>query len=812
MSSDVAVDRARPSSAEGTVQLRGVTKVYDLETTGVRLRDAFPGRRPPPRQPLVAVDHVDLDVARGESVGLIGANGAGKSTVLKLVAGITGPTDGSVAVAGRVGSMVELGLGFHPELTGWENLACTGVVLGLEPEEVQERTAEMAAFSGIEDALGHQLKTYSTGMRARLGFAIATHVGADVLVIDEVLAVGDAEFQRRCLARIATLAASGTTIVLVSHDMSLIAAVCARAVHLREGRVVDDGETDGVIGRYLTRTPSAYLDASDRAMRFEHFGLAADQIDPWSAIEIQADVRVTRALAEAEVGVDFEKVVSDERDRTIASAVATLPALTEPGRFRLRGTTSPWPAAFGSVSVVGVLVDAHDRQVTDRASARFRVAGRLLPGNIQPDLHPQIAIEAATPRRPGPAATSGSSTGAAGELVVRARGLTKRFAAPGRGSRAKLAVPGRAGWGQADVAALDGLDLDIHAGTSLGVIGTNGAGKSTLLRMVAGITSPDAGTIETRGRVVPVLDLGLGFHPDLTAQLNVRTSGRLLGMTEEEVDDVYEAIVAFAGLEDVMHVPVKRFSTGMRSRLGFALAMHAAADVLLLDELLAVGDETFRRVALDTVQTRVDDGVTVIFVSHELRLVEQLCNRAVRLEAGRVVDDGPAGEVVGRYGGSSWAGGARDASSGIRLHEVTLKRHHVPDGGTFEFGGLLEVAVPSNHARLEVAYRVPPANRSLALDPAEVAARTFLVAPLPEAAPCFSEPGWYRFDGVIERNVVCGAFDLVVSVVDEREHVVISESWQPATVGRGTARNKPGIELDIVWDVERLPDEGDGGS
>jgi len=792
----------------GAVHLREVTKVYDLGASGVRIRDAVPGLRLRPTRPLVAVDAVDLDIAAGEAIGIIGPNGAGKSTLLKLIAGVTRPTSGTIAVGGKIGSMVELGLGFHPELTGWENIACSGIVLGLDRPAIDDLTPSIAAFSGIEDALDHPLVTYSTGMCARLGFAVATHVGADLLVIDEVLAVGDAAFQLRCFDRIAELSEAGTTIAFVSHDMSVVTGVCSRVVHLSEGRIVDDGAADDVVERYLARSPSGFRRSDVRALWFERCGLANDEIESWQPIEIEAEVHVAEPPRAAQVAVDYwRRVEADEGP--VSSVVHDVPELTEPGRYLLRGATSPFPGAGGSVNVITTLVDSYQRTVADRAVHVLRVAGPVRPGNMQLATTPRFAIEPIAPTGPT-AGADGFGRGllaSGGKVVARLSGVTKRFATGGRGTRARLLIPGDLGHRErGEVRALDGVDLEIEAGTALGVIGSNGAGKSTLLRALAGITTPDAGTVETYGRVVPVLDLGLGFHPDLTGARNLITSARLLGMTGDEAAAAYDAIVDYAGLGEMMDVPVKRYSTGMRARLGFALALHASADVLLLDELLAVGDESFRRKAIDAVQGLQEDGVTVVFVSHELLLVEQLCNRAVRLEAGRVVDDGDAAAVVARYGGSSWVAGAADASSGIRLHELRLHRHRIALDGSFEFEGVLEVDEASPNARLEVSYRAAPDDRRVVLDADEIRRRTFLLATLEPAGGALSRAGWYRFTGGVDRNAVAGSFDIVLAVVDERHERVLSEVWQSVTVGAQDHDGRPAAIFTIDWQVERLGD------
>ena len=183
------------------------------------LRGAFAALRAP-REDFWAVRDVSFQVRRGEALGIIGRNGAGKSTILKLLTGITAPTRGEIAIRGRLAAMIEVGSGFHPELTGRENAYLSGSMLGLRRREIADKLASIVDFSGIGDFLDVPVKFYSSGMYVRLGFAIAAHLEPDVLLIDEVLAVGDAEFQARCLRRVEEMKRRGLTMILVSHDLA----------------------------------------------------------------------------------------------------------------------------------------------------------------------------------------------------------------------------------------------------------------------------------------------------------------------------------------------------------------------------------------------------------------------------------------------------------------------------------------------------------------------------------------------------------------------------------------------------------------
>ncbi|MFN0089336.1 MAG: ABC transporter ATP-binding protein [Acidimicrobiales bacterium] len=204
--------------------------------------------RPPARR---ALDSVSFEVAEGEALAVIGPNGAGKSTALRIAARVTAPSAGRVRVRGRIGALIEVGAGIHPELTGRENIWLYGAILGLSRREIAARFDEIVAFAELEAALDQQVKRYSSGMQLRLGFAIAAGVAPDVLVVDEALAVGDARFQLRCLARMAELVRSGSALVYVSHDLASVEAVCARAALLLEGRVAHLGPAAETVGAYL---------------------------------------------------------------------------------------------------------------------------------------------------------------------------------------------------------------------------------------------------------------------------------------------------------------------------------------------------------------------------------------------------------------------------------------------------------------------------------------------------------------------------------------------------------------------------------
>lgn len=215
-----------------------------------RLRNEVRNAQRAPGAELWAVKNVSFSVARGETLGIIGQNGAGKSTLLKLIAGITSPTDGRVTVCGRLGTLIELGAGFNPELSGQENIYLNGMVLGLKRRDIERSFDQIVSFSGLGNFLDMPVKYYSSGMYAKLGFAIAVHMKADIILTDEILAVGDVAFQRRCFEKFQELRKS-TTIVFVSHDLAKVKEICSRVIWMKEGRVQCEGMPDKVVEAYL---------------------------------------------------------------------------------------------------------------------------------------------------------------------------------------------------------------------------------------------------------------------------------------------------------------------------------------------------------------------------------------------------------------------------------------------------------------------------------------------------------------------------------------------------------------------------------
>src|SRR6478752_6629911 len=205
-----------------------------------------------PEDTFAAVQDVSFTVPKGRTLGVIGRNGSGKSTVLKLVAGITKPTTGTVKVDGRISALIELGAGFHPEISGRENVFINGIMLGLTKKEITRRFDEIVEFAELEAFIDAPVKTYSSGMYMRLGFAVAIHVDPDVLLVDEVLAVGDEGFTHKCLDKFAEFKRRGRTILLVTHSLGLVERFCDEALWLDAGRITGSGDPKRIVGAYLT--------------------------------------------------------------------------------------------------------------------------------------------------------------------------------------------------------------------------------------------------------------------------------------------------------------------------------------------------------------------------------------------------------------------------------------------------------------------------------------------------------------------------------------------------------------------------------
>lgn len=325
---------ARPTAAPDVVQVRNVSKRFIVrKDSSIKERIVTLGRAGRRhRQEFWALRDVSVDIAAGSTIGLIGHNGSGKSTLLKLIGGIIDPTSGSIVGRGRLAALLELGAGFHPDLTGRENVFLNAAVLGLTRKETDAKFDEIVAFAGIGDFIDTQVKFYSSGMYVRLAFAVAVHTDPDVLLVDEVLAVGDEAFQRKCLDKIRTFQSEGRTIIIVSHSLGQITELCDRAVLLNAGRVVYDGDPMRAVAAFrdileerrvaeVATQPAASEVAAARAPEGEVLSTSVHALgrDVGDAIEFGDDIRIVARVRASERIEDW--LVAVQIDNTTGQKV-----------------------------------------------------------------------------------------------------------------------------------------------------------------------------------------------------------------------------------------------------------------------------------------------------------------------------------------------------------------------------------------------------------------------------------------------------------------------------------------------------------
>jgi ABC-2 type transport system ATP-binding protein/lipopolysaccharide transport system ATP-binding protein len=379
--------------AEPAIQAENLGKRFQL---GIRarydtLREALMRAARPrrdDRRDLWALRGVDLEVKRGEALGIVGPNGAGKTTLLRILAGITYPTEGVARICGSVGSLLDVGTGFHSELTGRENVFLSGTILGMRRREIRARFDEIAEFSGVERFLDTPVKRYSAGMRLRLAFAIAAHLEPPIVVVDEVLAVGDSAFREKCMGKMAELGQRDRTVLFVSHDLGAITRLCTRAVWLDGGRVRGDGAPREIVTSYLERAsparlldvefdtePSATASVRRVSLRDNITGqvLAAPERGEEFTIEMVFELR------EARPDLDVALIVIDElgtviiddamRDRPAAEATSGAPGLY------VASAVIPPLLRSGTYTVRGWIGNSYENFV-DRDLLKIRVAPR----------------------------------------------------------------------------------------------------------------------------------------------------------------------------------------------------------------------------------------------------------------------------------------------------------------------------------------------------------------------------------------------------------------------------------------------------
>jgi lipopolysaccharide transport system ATP-binding protein len=350
------------SSKDLAVSVRGLGKSYVIAHNAVRatdLREAivhrlrYPlGNRKQVKETFWALRELDFDIRQGESIGVVGRNGAGKSTLLKLLSRITTPTTGGIDIYGRVASLLEVGTGFHPELTGRENVYLNGTILGMTRREIDRKFDQIVEFSGVEQFLDTPVKRYSSGMHVRLAFAVAAHLETDILIIDEVLAVGDAAFQKKCLGKIGDVLHDGRTVLFVSHNISAVSSLCERVLLLEQGRLTFDGPTADGIGQYARAAAvSPSVDLTQRTDRFgpreygrlisislsDPAGLPCDNFAMGEAMTIELSLECKKRLYPAEIGFALQNSIG-VRIHNFVSTWEGLELTLQPGTHCLRVT------------------------------------------------------------------------------------------------------------------------------------------------------------------------------------------------------------------------------------------------------------------------------------------------------------------------------------------------------------------------------------------------------------------------------------------------------------------------------------------
>ena len=323
------------SAGKTALSIRDLGKSYQVSrqqatTLAESMADWVGRARGSRKETFWALQHATFEVPKGEIVGLVGRNGAGKSTLLKIIAGVTSPTTGSADVYGRIGSMLEVGTGFHPELTGRENVYLNGAFIGMRRAEIRARFDEIVEFSGVERFLDMPIKRYSSGMVVRLAFAVAAHLDADILLVDEVLAVGDQAFQDKCLGKIRDVRQKeGRTVLFVSHNLAAVSSICSRALLLSGGHVIADASASEITRIYTagvamaTTTEEVDLTSLPRTKTgparcttirvgaVDSTGTVLDAIIPGSTLEVVVGVHASAPVLQALIGVE----VMDERGR-----------------------------------------------------------------------------------------------------------------------------------------------------------------------------------------------------------------------------------------------------------------------------------------------------------------------------------------------------------------------------------------------------------------------------------------------------------------------------------------------------------------
>ncbi|MFC4025020.1 ABC transporter ATP-binding protein [Oceanobacillus longus] len=431
---------------------------------------------------------------QGEILGIIGSNGAGKTTLSKIIAGILQQDKGNIKVDGKVTALFSFGMGFNKELTGRENVYLNGMMLGINKELINHYINDIHEFSDIGDFMDQPMKYYSSGMKARLGFSVASHLQPEVLILDEALNTGDAKFSRKAAEKMKELVKQAKMVIIVTHSLRYAERNCDRLMWIDGGHVREIGDPKEVVNNYKATVPPA-------------------------------PPRKKRSL-------ELKKTETIVKNKTIVHA------------------------------------------------QNIGVSYELNTGTF---------------------------------------------------------------W------ALKDVSFEIKEGEVVGIIGHNGAGKSTICKVLTNILKPDEGQIELNGETSSLLGYGTGFNAQLSGTDNIFLNAMLLGIPKRRVQDKYDEIVEFSGLRKSIDKPVKQYSSGMKSRLGFSIAAILKPDIFIIDEALSTGDMAFQQKASERIQDMMEHAKAVIIVSHSMSFVEKICTRGIWMERGQVRFDGTAEEAVAKY-------------------------------------------------------------------------------------------------------------------------------------------------------------------
>lgn len=379
-----------------------------------------------------------------------------------------------------------------------------------------------------------------------------------------------------------------------------------------------------------------------------------------------------------------------------------------------------------------------------------------------------------------------------GHDLVRLRGVAKGYRRGTTRSSVRSALPGGLGERsrQLDHEVLRDIDLTVRSNERLGVIGPNGAGKSTLLKLIAGVIAPTRGTVGTRGRIASLIELGIGFHPDLSGRDNVYFTAALLGMTRPEIRQKYDEIVAFAEIEDAMDTPVKRYSSGMLARLGFAVASHVDADILLVDEVLAVGDIDFQRKSFERIRALGERGAAIVFVSHDMWTMAQICDRVVRLDHGAAADDGPATAVIERYAGPGTAAGGVWGRSPVEITEFEVTPADLNPEQGFAIDATVRIHRAVSDARVE--FRLTTAEH-----------HPFLRVDIPLAEDTVTATGVLHISGRVPRlpRLRPGPYGVQLVVIEGTTDLAVLSRRTAGVRIHGEASGRGELQLDVDWDI-----------